>query len=106
MNDNPQNKKHFWYKTFRILRNKYVVTILLFTLWITFGDQNRLIDRYDNIQQLNHLKQQKEYYIQKIKEDQMHMQELISNKENLEKFARENYLMKKDNEDVFFVITE
>ena len=60
--------------------------------------------------QLNHkitvLKKEKAYYENKIKEDNRKIQELLGNKENLEKFAREQYLMKKPNEDIFVIVNE
>lgn len=98
--------RKFWQFTFPILRNKFVLTILFFGVWILFFDQNNLLDRINNVKNLNALRQEKEYYKHKIKEDNRRMKELISDKENLEKFAREEYLMKRDDEDVFVVIQE
>lgn len=98
--------RKFWQTSFPILRNKFVITILIFGVWIFLFDQNNLLDRYHDVKKLNQLKAEKEYFINKIDEDQRRMKELISDKENLEKFAREEYLMKRDNEDVFIVIEE
>lgn len=98
--------RKFWQITFPILRNKYTLTLLIFGVWIILFDQNNLLDRYHDVKKLNQLMQEKEYFIHKIDEDQRRMKELISDKENLEKFAREEYLMKRDNEDVFLVIEE
>lgn len=98
--------RKFWNITFPILRNKFVITLLIFGVWIFLFDQNNMLDRYHDVKKLNQLEQEKDYYIQKIEEDQRRMKELISDKDNLEKFAREEYLMKKDDEDVFLVIEE
>jgi cell division protein FtsB len=98
--------KHFWNITFPIIRNKFVLTTLIFGIWIVFFDQNNLIDRFSDIKKLNQLKREKIYYKNQIKEDQQRIFELTSDKEDLEKFAREKYLMKKDNEDVFVVVEE
>jgi len=57
------------------------------------------------LRQLHQLEQDKIFYEEKIKEDNAKVEELKSNPANLEKFAREQYLMKKDNEDIF-IITE
>jgi len=84
-------------------RNKYLVAITVFVLWLVFFDQNNIIDRYKAIRHLNKLKADKEYYQEKIHNDSLRLQELRSNNENLEKFAREQYLMKKDNEDIFLI---
>lgn len=98
--------KKIWQFTFPILRNKFVLTLLIFGVWILLFDQNNLVDRFKEIKKLKALKEEKAYYSKKIQEDQRRMQELKSNKKDLEKFAREEYLMKKDNEDVFVVIEE
>lgn len=91
---------------FVLFMNKYTLTALIFLVWLTFFDQNNLIEKM----QLNHkitvLQKEKAYYENKIKEDNRKIQELLGNKENLEKFAREQYLMKKPNEDIFVIVNE
>ncbi|MBI9069793.1 MAG: septum formation initiator family protein [Salinivirgaceae bacterium] len=96
--------KNFWNITFPILRNKFVLTLLIFGVWILLFDQNNLLDRFYEMKSLKALVEEKAYYSNKIQEDQRRMNELESNKDDLEKFAREQYLMKKDNEDVFVVV--
>ncbi len=98
--------KEFWRKSFPVLRNKYVITLLVFGLWLLLFDQNNWLDRMSNKQKLNDLKAEKTYYKNKIQEDQRRLEELQTDKDNLEKFAREQYLMKRDNEDVFIVTEE
>lgn len=98
--------KRFWNITFPILRNKFVLTTLVFGVWIMLFDQNNLLDRWSDMKKLRQLEKEKEYYKTKIQEDQKRIKELTSDKEDLEKFAREKYLMKKDNEDVFIVVEE
>ena len=98
--------KRFWSITFPILRDKFVLTILFFGVWIIAFDQNNLWDRSGDMKKLNQLEKEREYYIQKIQEDQQRILELTSDNEDLEKFAREKYLMKKDNEDIFVIIEE
>lgn len=53
---------------------------------------------------MRQLEKDKAYYEKKIIEDSQRLKELKTNKENLEKFAREQYLMKRDNEDVFVIV--
>lgn len=89
---------------FRIFRNKYTLTLFVFFIWMLFFDNNNLIDQVSNIYQLRQLKKDKEYYLEKIKDDKRKLNELQTNNENLEKFAREQYLMKKDSEDVFILV--
>jgi cell division protein FtsB len=50
------------------------------------------------------MEKQREYYIEKIKTDSRKLKELRTDRENLEKFAREQYYMKRDNEDIFIVV--
>ncbi len=56
--------------------------------------------------QLIRLEEDKEYYTEKIEEVKKEREALIGNKQKLEKFARENYLMKKPSEDVYILVEE
>ncbi len=96
--------KSFWQKSFPVLRNKFILTTLVFLVWLLLFDQNNWVDRISDRKKLNQLKEEREYFIRKIEEDQRRLNELETNRENLEKFAREQYLMKRDNEDVFIVV--
>ncbi len=93
-------------KIINILKNKYVFTTLIFFLWLLIFDQNNLIDRSQNIEQLEQLKKDKIYYKQRIEHAKNRLKELKTDEKTLEKFAREQYLMKRDNEDVFVVVKE
>jgi cell division protein FtsB len=86
-----------------MLRNKYSLTLILFFVWIVFFDSNNLIERAIQLRQVHQLEKDKMFYEEKIKEDRAKLEELESNPANLEKFAREHYLMKKDNEDIFII---
>ena len=89
-----------------LLRNRYVITFLAFLIWITFFDQNNLLERHDLSSRIRNLEQQKIHYQEEIKNNKQRIEELQSNPENLEKFAREQYLMKKPNEEIFVVTTK
>ena len=91
-------------KLLSILKNKFVLTILIFVVWIFLFDSNNILDRMKDIRSLRQLERDEVYYLEKIQTDSARLQELITNDENLEKFAREQYLMKKENEDIFIVI--
>lgn len=71
-----------------------------------FFDRNDLLSQYEYRSQLNKLKNEKEFYIKETLQVKTDLTELTTNKERLEKFAREKYLMKKDNEDVYVIIRE
>ena len=66
-------------------------------------DQNNLFERVQNLNQLHQFEKDKAYYLDKIKQDSTKLKELKTDKKNLEKFAREQYHMKKPNEDVFLI---
>lgn len=89
-----------------LLRNRYIISFLAFIVWIGFFDQNNLLERHELSQRINELERQKIHYQQEISNNKNRMQELQSDPENLEKFAREQYLMKKPDEDIFVVIEE
>mgnify|MGYP005838162247 CR=1 FL=1 len=88
------------------LRNKYIIAVVLFIIWILLFDNNNLIDRFHDIKALKQLQKDKEYYSNRIEEDRRKLNELRTDNENLEKFAREEYHMKKDDEDIFIIVTE
>lgn len=86
-----------------VLRNKYVLTIVVFLVWLTFFDRYNLVDMMNNASTIREMKAEKEYYKTKITEDSTRIMELTTNNENLEKFAREQYLMKEPTEEIFIV---
>jgi cell division protein FtsB len=88
------------------LKNKYAIAVLAFLFWMLFFDRNSVINQFGLLSSLKGLKQQKEYYTHELKSDSVALNTLMSSEEELEKFAREKYLMKRDNEDIFLIIRE
>jgi cell division protein FtsB len=88
-----------------VFRNKYILTVLIFLIWLILLDSNNLITRYKDMRELNNLRDDKEYYLNKIEIDSKKLQELKTDNHNLEKFAREQYRMKKPDEDLYIVLT-
>lgn len=86
-----------------LLKNKYVIATLAFVVWITFFDRNDLITQAGYLHQLSTLRDQKTYLQQEILHTDSDRYELQSDPRKLEKFAREKYLMKKENEDVYLI---
>ena len=98
-------KKYYnWFLPY--VRNKYLVSTVFVVLWVFFFDQNNLMDRYKLVREVNQLEKNHRYYIELIEMDSARIIELKTSPENLEKYAREQYLMKKDNEDIFVIIGE
>jgi cell division protein FtsB len=90
----------------RILQHKYKILILAFLVWMTFFDKNSFIDQYHLRQEYQKIKDEQEYYITQIEQAKKERDQLFTNEEALEKFAREKYHMKKDNEEVFVIVEE
>ena len=89
------------------LKNKYVLTSVGFTVWILFFDARDFItSHFREKGELRKLEQSKKYYEQQITTTQHELDQLKSNPALLEKYAREKYLMKKDNEDLFVIRSE
>jgi len=101
---NMKKTKRIIRKVLPVLKNKYVFTTLAFLIWLSFFDKNDFISEYSYRQQLKSLREDKEFYLNEIKVNKEKLNELMSSPANLEKFAREKYYMKKDNEDVFVIV--
>ncbi|TWW00558.1 septum formation initiator family protein [Chitinophaga pinensis] len=87
------------------MRNKYFVSAAAFFVWLAFIDSKNFLSQYELQTEVNKLEGQKAFFIEEIRKTRKEQQELLSSPEKLEKFAREKYLMKRDNEDLF-IITE
>lgn len=89
-----------------ILRNKYLIATVAFIAWMLFFDRNDFMSQYEYQTQLNKLEEEKAFYLKEIEQVRSDLEGLTYNKEKLEKLAREKYLMKKENEDVFVIVRE
>ncbi len=87
------------------MKNKYVLTILVFIVWIVLLDPNNLISRAREVSTRNRLEREREYYLERIEEDRKKLNALRTSDENLEKYAREQYRMKKSDEELFIIVT-
>jgi hypothetical protein len=85
------------------LRNKYLILFLLFILWVVFIDDYNLINQSKIKNTVDDLKIQKEFYISEIKSDSIELYKLQNDPPEQERFAREKFLMKKENEDIFII---
>jgi cell division protein DivIC len=90
-------------KLILILKNKYLLAIVFFAVWLTFFDRYDLITQSEFRNELNDLRTERKYYLQEINKNNEIMNALKNDSIALEKFAREKYLMKKDNEDIFVI---
>jgi cell division protein DivIC len=90
----------------KFAKNFYVVTAALFLVWMLFFDQNDFISQYRMNKKLDDLEQEYVYYEERMPEVISESQALKNNSRQLEKFAREKYLMKKKTEEVFIIQEE
>jgi len=88
------------------LKNKYTITIVTFVIWLSFFDQNNMMIQVQNKMELWELEEDKKYYLLEIEKTKNDLEELTTDMKSLERFAREKYLMKRDNEEVFVFVTE
>ena len=89
------------------LKNKYAISIYVFLIWIMFFDTNTILSQIKMKRQIANMKAKQSYYQEQIKVVDKDLEGLQKeNTASLEKFARENYYMKKNNEDVFVIMEE
>ena len=82
-------------------RHKYFITLLAFGVIMVFLDENSLVQRAKHKEEIKTLNEEIAKYRKQFEEDTRKLKELTNNPEALEKIAREKYLMKKPNEDIF-----
>lgn len=88
------------------LKNKYVLASFAFIIWLSFFDRNDFIIQHEYSSKLKDLQKELNYYNSEIERSKRDYDALMTNPKNLEKFARERYFMKKDNEDIFVIVKE
>ncbi len=93
-----------WIKWLRpIILNKYLITLIGFLVFITFFEQHSLVNRWVTYQKIKELEKEHEYYKNEIKKNKTEYERLRNDKDYIEKFAREHYNMKMDDEDIFII---
>ncbi|MEP6615213.1 MAG: septum formation initiator family protein [Ginsengibacter sp.] len=85
------------------VRNKYFITLLAFVVWMVFFDRNDIPYQLKRINELKQLEQSEKNMDTQINDTKKELELLKSNPSTLEKYAREKYMMKRDNEDLFIV---
>ncbi|MDO6438324.1 septum formation initiator family protein [Cyclobacterium sp. 1_MG-2023] len=93
-------------KYLKYTKNFYFVFTVLFITWMVFIDSNDIISHFKLRSKLNELEKQKEFYQERKEKIQIEREELLSNFDLLEKFARERYLMKRKTEDLYVIMEE
>ncbi len=93
-------------KLLPLVKNKYILTLIIFFFWLLFFDSNNLIDRYKELRKLSQFEKDRIYFTERIEIDSKRLRQLKTSNKNLEKFAREQYFMKKPNEEIFVIIED
>ena len=90
----------------KFVKSFYFLFFTAFVVWMLFLDSNDLVSQVKLAQKKASLEEEKEYYEEKIEEVKVEREELMSDPELLEKFAREKYFMKKESEDLYVIVEE
>lgn len=89
-----------------ILKNKYLLTIVGLTIWVLFFDKNDLKTQIEFRREVKKLEEERNYYARENAAISTDLKELTINPKAVEKYGREKYLMKRDNEDIFVIVEE
>lgn len=89
-----------------IITNKYLITGIAFAVWMLFFDRNDITLQLKRVHELKKLQESEKVMDKRITDTKKELSLLKTNPETLEKYAREKYMMKKDNEDLFIITSD
>lgn len=92
--------------TFSFIRNKYLIASVAFIIWMLFFDPKDWALMYDRQNKLTDLNKSEQHLDNQIKETRLELDLLKTSAQTIERYAREKYYMKKENEDLFIVNSE
>ncbi|MEQ9188278.1 MAG: septum formation initiator family protein [Cryomorphaceae bacterium] len=98
--------RNLWDRLPWYLKNRYGATVAVFAVWMLFFDQHNMISQIELRAEVYQLNSDKEYYQREIVSIHEDLEELLSDNNKLEKFAREKYFMKKPEEEIFIFVGE
>ena len=87
---------------FKFISNKYIWVLLFFVSWMLFLDNYSYLDHRLLNKQIQELEDNKEYYQEEINQDLKSIKS-FKNPDQIEKYAREKYYMKRENEDIYII---
>jgi len=90
------------HKLVKILSNRYVLILLLFAIWMLFFDENSYLNHRELDREESKLRKTNRYYEQEISGDKKIIKNL-ANPDSLERYGREEYKMKRKDEDIFII---
>lgn len=89
-------------KILKIFKNAFILIFVIFAVWMLFFDTNSFLTHWELNNDIDDLEAEKDYYLREIEKDKKEIKK-ISTEEGLEKFARETYYMKKENEEIYII---
>lgn len=89
-------------KYLKPFKNIFILILVVFGVWMLFFDANSWLIHHELNAEINDLENEKDYYKKEIEKDKKDIKKL-STEEGLEKFAREAYYMKRDNEEIYII---
>lgn len=96
----PSPSERVWV---RLIQSKYLLTCIAFITWMFFIDRNDLLTQWKRVKELRTLQQSEKTMDKQISDTKQELELLKTNPSTLEKYAREKYMMKKDNEDLYIM---
>lgn len=100
----PKSETFIFIKNYVL--NKYVLTICLFLVWMVFFDKTSFLVINELNGEINKYEEQLAYYKTEYEKNDTFYKKLMNNKSEKEKYARENYFMKKPNEEIFILVVD
>src|SRR5690606_15231963 len=97
---NTENKKRKWYRKFL---NKYLISGIVFIVWMLFFDQNSYMIHRELDKQIGELKHDRKSYSEKLEKEKARIEEMKSDSSEIERVARERHYLKKEDEDIFII---
>lgn len=95
-------RKSKWFSVAAIFSSIYVIVLTGFVIWMVFFDTNSLLIHKELNQEINKLEKKRAFLKDEIQKDEKIIEKL-SDPEELEKFAREKYYLKKKNEEIYLI---
>ncbi|MDG1729872.1 MAG: septum formation initiator family protein [Algibacter sp.] len=89
-------------KYLKPFKNIFVLILVVFVIWMLFFDANSWLIHHELNTEVDDLENEKEYYRKEIEKDKKDLKK-ISTEDGLEKFAREEYYMKRENEEIYII---
>mgnify|MGYP006311989709 CR=1 FL=1 len=91
-------------KRWKLLTNKYIIALLVFVAWMTIFDQHNIFSQMKKRAELQRMNEKREYYKNEIMTNDELIKGLLYDRDELERYGREEFLMKRGNEDIFLII--